>query len=50
MRKRTKDAQTAFNNGETKLFRELERRKLEKIVDQVMEPISRDKLDSDGEY
>ena len=50
LRKRTKDAQAAFNHGEVKLFREMERRKIEKIVDQVMEPISKDRLDSDGEY
>ena len=42
LRKRSREAQAALNNGETKLFRDIETKKLEQVVSQVMEPVTRD--------
>ena len=50
LRKRTKEAQVAVNNNEDKIFHEMEQRKMETIVRQVMEPITRDEENSDVEY
>ena len=49
LRKRSKESQTALNNGENKLFRDLEIKKLEQIVAQVMEPLAIDTEQSDGD-
>ena len=42
LRKRSREAQAALNNAETKLFRDIETKKLEQVVSQVMEPVTRD--------
>ena len=42
LRKRSREAQAALNNAETKLFRDIEAKKLEQVVSQVMEPVTRD--------
>ena len=47
LRKRSKESQSALNNGETKVFRDLEVKKLEQIVSQVMEPLVIDTEQSD---
>ena len=47
LRKRSKEAQTALNNNDDKVFRDIEVRKLETIVSQVMEPIHRESSDSE---
>ena len=47
LRKRSKESQTALKNGENKVFRDLEVKKLEQIVSQVMEPLAIDTEQSD---
>ena len=41
LRKRSKEVQVALNNNEMKRFNEMEAKKLDQIVDQVMEPLIR---------
>ena len=47
LRKRSKESQAALISNDTKLFQELELRKLESVVGQVMEPLDKDNSDSD---
>ena len=49
LRKRSKEAQAAVRNKERKKFLEMETRKLDQIVNQVMEPLARRDTDSDPE-
>ena len=49
LRKRSKEAQAAVRNKESKKFLEMETRKLDQIVNQVMEPLARRDTDSDPE-
>ena len=49
LRKRSKEAQAAVRNKERKKFLEMETRKLDQIVNQVMEPLARRDTDSDSE-
>ena len=49
LRKRSKEAQAAVRNKESKKFLEMETRKLDQIVNQVMEPLARRDTDSDSE-
>ena len=49
LRKRTKEAQLAFNNQDMKEFNMLEMKKLEQLLNQVIEPVkkrSNDESDS----
>ena len=41
LRKRTKEAQLAFNNQDTKEFEQLEVKKLEQLLNQVIEPVKK---------
>ena len=41
LRKRTKEAQIAYNNQDMKEFSQLEMKKLEQLLNQVIEPVKK---------
>ena len=45
LRKRTKEAQVAYNNQDMKEFEQLEVKKLEQLLNQVIEPVHKNQSD-----